>query len=844
MSSLYDLFSVDALVVTPNQRLAQTLIQQWSAQQSTSVSKYPDCYAFTVWLHNSFNQVIENTQATSHPILIDDLAAIRLWHKLITNHGQINASITLAERLYQSWCQCQAYRCPIEPSIFSYNHQTQWFAKLAGQFEAHLQQESLIVESQLIEYICQYPHALPLKKIIFVCFDQFTPQQQFLFDCLAKEGIQIDERDVNRKPTNQIGKVTLADTQQENQAWIDWLVKQHQQGKQSIAVILPNLQDCATDIQRLLRYQFKPDQFNISMGQSLLDYPMISQALVLMQPLSATYSDHDIRIFLTSPYIKGSHTEWLRRALLLESNRQLKQTTVPTEVWLSQIEQSSPILHQLFQQLPSYPDQAMPSEWAKCFHQRLLHFGFPGEYGLTSTLYQCYEKWQSVLLSYAQLDRVESPLKVTEALELLQTLLTRTIFQPQSTTASIQILGMLEAAGCEFDALWIAGLTDLTLPATGQLTPFIPIPIQQQKGMPYASQDKEYQIADKRLNRFIKSSHEFVVSYAHLSDDKPNMPSPLINNFPDVVIQESSLENKANQAWQIYEDPATIPLQEGESIRGGSRILANQAQCPFKAFAAHRLAIQDSEKAVDGLDNREKGTLIHLILQTIWQQLESQDRLNAINSEELEQLVNKTIDKCVPQVFKHLQTEFEQSVIALEKNKLKKLIINVLEEEKKRPPFQMTAVEQTCKYDFKQFSIHLKFDRLDTISEDGSKWIIDYKSTIPTGSPWLDDRPDDAQLLLYALLDQDIRTISYMQVQTGNIRHRGFAEHPPPINGITAAKKKTWADYRLQWQSVVEELANEFAQGIVHPRPKKNSICLTCPYGQLCRYPLQTEDSE
>lgn len=844
MSSLHDLLSLDAITVTPNQRLAQTLIQKWGAAQQNSVSKYPDCYAYKVWLHNLFNQVIENAPSEPHPILIDDLAAFLIWRKIITNQSDKNASMTLAERLYQSWCLCQTYRCPIKTSQFNHNHQTQWFAKMAAVFEEYLQKNNIIVESQLADYICQHADTISRKAVNFVCFDQLTPQQQHLLDSLCNQGMQVRLHDINRKPAVQVGKMIVADTRQEYQAWVDWLVKQHKSGKQSMAVILPNLQDCAKDVQRLLRYHFHPDQFNISMGQSLLEYPMISQALLLLHPLTDTCSDHYIRIFLTSPYIKGSPTEWLNRALLLESKRQLKQAVVPTQELLSQLEHSCPILYHLLQNLTPYPDIAMPSEWANCFHQRMLQFGFPGDYGLTSMLFQCYEKWQTVLTNFSLLDRVESPMTIQDALELLLTVLKRTIFQPQSASAPIQVLGMLEAAGCEFDALWMAGLTDLTLPATGQLTPFIPIPIQQQLGMPYASQEKEYQIAQKRLNRFTQSCDEFMVSYAHLSDDKPNMPSPLINHFSELPAPKLELTRLNDQNWQTYEDPLTIPLQEGESIRGGSRILANQAQCPFKAFAAHRLAIQDSEKAVDGLDNREKGTLIHLILQNVWQQLKCLDKLKEIEEDSLLALVNETIDSCIPQVFKHPQTAFEQSVIALEKNKLVKLIRNVLEEEKKRPPFHITAVEQTCQYDFEQFSIQLKFDRLDTIDEDGSKWVIDYKSTIPNGTPWLDDRPDDAQLLLYALLDEDIRSMSYMQIQTGSIKHRGFAEHPPPINGISAAKKKTWADYRVQWQSIVSELAKEFSQGIVQPKPKKSSICLNCPYGQLCRFPLQNEESE
>ena len=111
MPSLYELLSLNAAVITPNQRLAQTLVEQWGAQQNKAVANYPTCYAFSVWLRHAFNQVIDYTPKISHPILIDNLTAIRIWHKLIAQQGNPNAGITLSDRLYQSWCQCQAYRC-------------------------------------------------------------------------------------------------------------------------------------------------------------------------------------------------------------------------------------------------------------------------------------------------------------------------------------------------------------------------------------------------------------------------------------------------------------------------------------------------------------------------------------------------------------------------------------------------------------------------------------------------------------------------------------------------------------------------------------------------------------
>ncbi len=63
-----------------------------------------------------------------------------------------------------------------------------------------------------------------------------------------------------------------------------------------------------------------------------------------------------------------------------------------------------------------------------------------------------------------QLAVLDAHLTQVEALEALQHLVNQTIFQAQKTTAPIQISGLLEASGCEFDSLWIMGLTDQCLP--------------------------------------------------------------------------------------------------------------------------------------------------------------------------------------------------------------------------------------------------------------------------------------------------------------------------------------------------------------------------------------------
>jgi len=58
-----------------------------------------------------------------------------------------------------------------------------------------------------------------------------------------------------------------------------------------------------------------------------------------------------------------------------------------------------------------------------------------------------------------------------------------------------------------------------------------------------------------------------------------------------------------------------------ETARGGSALFKNQAACPFRAFAAHRLDAYPLDEPVAGLDAAERGSILHAALEFIWREL-------------------------------------------------------------------------------------------------------------------------------------------------------------------------------------------------------------------------------
>ena len=89
----------------------------------------------------------------------------------------------------------------------------------------------------------------------------------------------------------------------------------------------------------------------------------------------------------------------------------------------------------------------------------LRAIGFPGGQTPGSAEYQTLVRWRELLAEFSALERVQGPLDLGGAYRRLARLAASTIFQPEGGDPPVQVLGLLEANGLEFDHLWITGLT-------------------------------------------------------------------------------------------------------------------------------------------------------------------------------------------------------------------------------------------------------------------------------------------------------------------------------------------------------------------------------------------------
>jgi ATP-dependent helicase/nuclease subunit B len=830
---LYARMRRGGVIITPNNRLSKQLLHDYYHQQRITVDK-PHCVPYQAFLRQAFNRIRHAYPNHQHPILLNDFQQDYLWRDILTQQDIFPCSQGLLLEVKEAWTRCQLWQIEINPQAFSPTTQTQQFQQWCQQFQQRLNAINAITEALLVPYLLRYIDTLHYLSLLWVCFDDYTPQQLTLQKALESIACQQEHFDLPIQSTQRY-QCIARDQQDEYALMLRWLQLRLDAGDERIGVVIPNLQNQHQIVQRLLQRTLAENQFNISLGKTLIDYPLVAHALSwLSLDKNMSISHHQAELILQSPYLGSAKTEFMQRSQALQDCRIFKEASMPFQSLLDVFHKHTPQLAQRLTGLTEYPEQTTVANWVELFKARLVALGFPGEYALNSPTYQCFQRLLLLFDEFLQLTVINEHLPLSQAIEALQELAKSTLFQTQTSTTPIQILGLLEASGCTFDSLWVCGLTDQCLPQKTNLSAFIPFDIQRQHKMPHALPERELQFAKKLMDRLCNCSPLSIFSYPSMSSDTPNLPSPFIANFPEFSPPPVERQTTASQLIP-YEENYAISLTTSDHIGGGTSLLANQAMCPFRAFAAHRLHANSPPEISTGPDASERGQILHKAMEIIWLQLENQQKLLTLSRLELNNLINQAIQNAINPMVSYRPSSFSTLIQEIEISRLERIINACLEWDKQRPAFEVEALEKSFSVHLAEIPFQVRMDRLDRL-ENGSKWVIDYKTTLPTNKPWNEDRPEAPQLLLYAILDPTINALLFLQLKTGNLQCSGLSELQFSLPGMMPVKKtEQWNEYQSRWFEQLTALANEFRMGHCPPQPTRISTCARCEFQTLCR---------
>ncbi|MDE2196861.1 MAG: PD-(D/E)XK nuclease family protein, partial [Gammaproteobacteria bacterium] len=741
----------------------------------------------------------------------------------------------------------------------------------ADAFRARCQASGWLDETRLPQQLAAWLRARRFSapaKILFSGFDEWTPQQQAFLQALREAGCTVAALTTPAAAPVSARRVSCGDADEEMRSAARWARAILETDPQAnIGIVVQDLNACRDRFARILDDVLCPPAlmhgkvarpYNLSLGRPLASYPLINDALQMLQIGQRQLRFSTASLLLRSPFLAAAGEEQYARAQLEFSLREHSGATLPLTQLLGLARAQGNVpglvrrLEAALKSIDALPSRQPVGAWVRTFGQWLDLLGWPGTRTPDSDEYQTLQKFREACSQLVRLDALLGNIEYGEALTRLANLLVQQSFQPAGQEVPVQVLGMLEATGLRFDYLWILGLSDDKWPASPRPNPFIPIAIQRARSLPHASAARELEFARTVTGRLLASAPMVVTSAPQRADDQLLRPSPLIAAVPCVELTQ--LPQYAHPACAAYLYSVAPPLQDFADAQGpplppgpmagGTGILKSQAACPFQAFASYRLGAKPLTLPAPGLDPAERGALLHTVLERLWRQLGDQARLQALDQTARAALVAQVLEETLRKARLRQPQVFTPRFMALEQERLARVLLEWLGVEAARAPFTVEAREVDREARIGPLTFNTRVDRVDRLAAGGSA-IIDYKSGDAKLSAWSGERPDEPQLPCYAVVNREqLQAVLFAVLRPGECGYRGYTRETGVVPGVDAYTQLQspmdgcgdWSGLLAHWQVVLEGLSSGFASGRAEVAPKKRgSTCRFCHLAALCR---------
>ncbi|HEX9395661.1 MAG TPA: PD-(D/E)XK nuclease family protein [Burkholderiales bacterium] len=812
-------------VVTPNKRLSQSLVADFDAFQTKKnlkVWEAADILPFDAFVQRLHEEALYSDLAAKLPLLLSPAQEQALWEEVIAGSGLLVIP-QAAAAARDAWKLAHQWRLDGAIGKFPGNEDAAAFAAWAKKYQAKTKGD--IDAARLPDLLLRFLKDLKRPKVLVAyAFDVLPPQTgEFLhkFDFVS---CSPEKKDADSK------KQSYPSAREEIEAAASWARTQLEEGKRRIGIVVPDLQQKRKQMVRVFARVLGTRQpFNVSVGMPLTQYPLVAQALLLLRFSVHEISYEEASRVIRSPFIGGAEAEMARRARLDADLRKTAPARLSLPKLIGLVE-SCPELRRSLEKIFSFKsgNANSPHEWARHFTALLEAAGFPGERALDSIEFQSRQKLNEILAEFARLERVSQKMSSSSAISKLEYLCNDALFQPESPEAPVQVLGLIESAGLEFDALWVSGLTDDAWPLGAKPNPFIPPALQRKAGIPQATAEQSLIFGQRVTAGWQSAAPEVVFSWPAMEEDRALIASPLISRIPQGTPKAKSYEKfrdlifAARRLESIPDGQA--PALATPKPKGGTGILADQAACPFRAFARWRLGARELEEPAEGLDARARGSLLHALMKHLWGELKDSRSLQRDNSLSIEKAAAAAV----------AELELEGRFAELEKKRLAKLAREWLEVEKERPAFTVIKIEEKLQLSVSSLQFSGRIDRMDAL-ESGGHALIDYKTGNPTPNDWKGPRPEEPQLPLYALsVKEAVTAVAFAKLKTGGMRYMGFSKNKNTIPLVKQAED--WDTLRAGWKKDIDALGAGFASGDARVDPKKLlATCRYCDLQTLCR---------
>ena len=279
---------------------------------------------------------------------------------------------------------------------------------------------------------------------------------------------------------------------------------------------------------------------------------------------------------------------------------------------------SCPRLRAALEGLPKhapFSSEQAAAYWADISKRILEAFGWPGA-SLDSEEFQCTESWRELLAAISSLELLEWRTDFRGFVGRLERAAATQNFKPETLNAPVQIMDPAEAEGSLFDALWIGSCSDDLWPDSPRFSPLIPIALLKEAGVAVVGTPQ----AEARISRITRGSCSRRRSFRSAWRGAPttNASSAGVRSSQTSRLQSEIVEMPPLLArrFELCKPRCDLRLHgsracsPSEVARGGTSLLQEQSNCPFRAFAIRRLLAKETQGPNEALAPPKEARLL------------------------------------------------------------------------------------------------------------------------------------------------------------------------------------------------------------------------------------------
>lgn len=854
---LFSWFEKNVTVITPSRLQAAVAYRQFAANELRQGRKTwlrPSIYSLHAWLFRSWQEA--RYRSSQIPLLLSPAQEHLLWKHIIEQDKPDLFDSDATARLASSAARLIAeWEIPERAEEWPDRGDARQFKRWCNLFRQRCKQENWIIAPDLWRLLPEWfeQELCSDDPLAFLFAAPFSPALSTLQRSLGRRASfhAFEEPD---EPRIRPGK-GFDSVEAEFAFAARWARTEYEAHPgRSIAIVIPGASSRYGEIDRVFRDTFYPGScraltdprlardtaapaaYHLLSPASLVQQPLVSGALLLLEIARDRIPASLAGSILRSPWIKGAAAERNERAAADTRLRRLRALDV-SFADLAAACAGCPQLTKNFsyarRSLQKKSAQQPFSAWAEFIATLLGALGWPGDGTLDAAEQHVLEYWKDALSNLGSLSLICENVPFEIALDELRHLLDTPFEREGALLAPVQILEPSQAAGLRFDCALVTGLGEDTWPPRHAGNPLVPLSLQRRHNVPGSSQALLRRERERQLARLFACAPDVFATWS-------GRPSSAARAFLSEKTNPAEFVWQNKTTWESYKPAILDELEDShgpiyiaaETARGGTGIIKSQSLCPFRAFAEYRLSSQSPEEGCLGYDARDRGGHLHSVLEFVWQKLGNSKNLKTVPPAGLEALVEEGAREAIRNVH---PSSFGKIVHEVELARLKEVTLEWLQLEKDRlVPFTVEMVEEDRTIDLAGLKLRLRLDRMDRLP-DGGLILIDYKSGEQKRSKLVCPRPDEPQLLVYAAgIGDKVEGILFAQLKQRDVRPHGWTKARHFRAKTVDALGNGWEKRMAETRAEVERLAEQFQSGYAAVDPKVHA-CNYCAQVAFCR---------